>query len=72
VESAYSPLAIVTTSIVGDIDGDGHVDVVDLLDLAAHWAARTGDPGFDARYDLNGDTRVDVSDLLILAANWGT
>jgi predicted outer membrane repeat protein len=59
-------------SWVGDIDDDGHVDVEDLLLLAASFGKRDGDPGFDLRCDLNVDGVVDVSDLLILAGNWGT
>jgi hypothetical protein len=57
---------------LGDINGDWHVDVADLLILAASFGRRTGDPGFDARCDFNADDAVDVSDLLILAGNWGT
>ena len=72
VESAYSSLAIVTTSIAGDITGDGHVDMVDLLSLAGSWGKSTSQPGFDDRCDLNNDGVVDVVDLLCLADNWGT
>jgi unsaturated chondroitin disaccharide hydrolase len=54
----------------GDINGDGYVDVFDLLILAASWGKTTGDPAFDSRCDLNSDGRVSVIDLLILADNW--
>ena len=56
----------------GDINGDWHVDVIDLLCLAGSWAKSTGQPGFDPRCDLNSDGVVNVIDLLILADNWGT
>ena len=58
--------------VVGDVDGDGHVDVRDLLVLAGTWAKAAGDPGFDPACDLNNDGSVNVIDLLILADNWGT
>jgi hypothetical protein len=57
--------------IPGDVNGDLHVDVTDLLALAGSWGTNTGDAGFNPACDSNGDGRVDVSDLLILAGKWG-
>ena len=54
-----------------DINGDGHVDVTDLLRLAGSWGKASGQVGFDPACDLNSDGRVNVVDLLILADNWG-
>ena len=63
---------LLVPQVPGDLTGDGHVDVSDLLALLASWGpCPIGDstpapcPG-----DFNGDTAVDVSDLLILLANW--
>jgi hypothetical protein len=61
--------------IPGDIDGDGDVDVSDLLSLLSEWGPcdppctpGIGTPACPA--DLNDDCDVDVSDLLLLLANW--
>jgi hypothetical protein len=53
----------------GDLNGDGIVDVLDLLMLLDAWGAchRTG----NCPADLNGDGSVDVLDLLILLDHWG-
>jgi len=51
---------------LADIDGDGDVDVSDLLALLADWG-----PCPTCFEDIDGDGDVDVSDLLILLANWG-
>lgn len=53
----------------GDLDGDGVVDVSDLLILLANWGPcpRSG----ECLGDLTGDGIVDVSDLLLLLGNWG-
>ena len=55
----------------GDIDGDGHVDVSDLLMLVNSWGRAAGQAGFDARCDLDGDGRVGILDLLVVVNNWG-
>lgn len=53
----------------GDLNGDGVVDVSDLLILLGAWGACS--PGKPCPADLNGSGSVDVSDLLILLGNWG-
>ena len=52
-----------------DIDGDGNVGILDLLQmLAAHGACPEDD---DCPADINCDERVDVQDLLAIISNWG-
>ncbi len=57
------------TALPGDIDGNGVVNIADLLMLLAAWG-RCGDCG-NCPEDLNGDCTVGITDLLILLANWG-
>jgi hypothetical protein len=49
-----------------DLNGDGVVNVSDLLVLLSAWG---DNPGHAA--DLNGDGVVNVSDLLLLLGSWG-
>ena len=53
----------------GDLNGDGVVNVVDLLKFLSAWGP-CGDcdncPG-----DFDGDCFVGAADLLIMLANWG-
>ena len=49
----------------GDIDGDGIVDVADLLALLDAWGTS------NAAADLNTDGMVNVEDLLVLLGDWG-
>jgi hypothetical protein len=51
---------------VGDINFDGVVNVLDFLELLAHW----GEPGGPA--DVNNDGIVNVLDFLLVLANWTT
>ena len=48
----------------GDLNGDGVVDIHDILLLIGNW-------GGSGAGDLNGDGIVNIQDLLILIANWG-
>jgi hypothetical protein len=57
--------------VAGDVDGDGHVDVSDLLYLVEAFGSVPGDANYDPRCDFNGDESVDVSDLLDLVLNFG-
>jgi hypothetical protein len=49
-----------------DFDGDGDVDVDDLLTLLANWGDAEPEGG-----DVDGDGDVDVDDLLALLSDWG-
>lgn len=48
-----------------DVDGDGRVDVDDLLRLISSWG------GFDPDSDVDNDGAIGVNDLLELIAAWG-
>jgi hypothetical protein len=52
--------------VLGDITGDGIIDVSDILALIGSWGSCSG----DCQADLNGDGVVGVSDLLLLLSYW--
>jgi large repetitive protein len=58
-------------AVPGDTNGDGSVDVVDLLNLVYAFGSFTGQAEYDPRCDFNADEGVDVVDLLILVQNFG-
>ena len=49
-----------------DYNGDGNVEVTDLLALLGGWGPTTGHPS-----DLDEDGQIGVLDLLELLARWG-
>ena len=49
-----------------DLDSDGTVGILDLLQLLVAWGTDPGGPP-----DFDGDGTVGILDLLILLANWG-
>ncbi len=69
--SAAKTISVGGPLLAGDIDGDGHVDVVDLLYFANAFGSVTGDANYDVRCDLNADGSVDVIDLLTMVASFG-
>jgi hypothetical protein len=48
----------------GDLNGDGVVNILDLLLLIGNWLG-------SGIGDINGDGVVDIADILLLIANWG-
>ena len=52
-------------SCVGDVTGDGTVDVTDILAVVGAWGNTSGPE------DVNQDGIVDVSDLLAVVGAWG-
>lgn len=60
-------------ALPADIDGDGVVQILDLLALLSAWGLCPAviDPAGGCPADLNGDDRVGITDLLIMLATWG-
>jgi hypothetical protein len=57
--------------LVGDIDGDGDVDLADLAALLGAYGACAGDPTYNPDADLDDSGCVDLSDLATLLGNYG-
>ena len=54
-----------------DLNGDGVVDVEDIMLVAGCWHCLSGDECYDERYDLNEDGDIDIVDILLVMAHWG-
>ena len=62
----FMNITTIVNDCEGDIDGNGTVEVTDLLEVIAAWGSN------DANADVDGSGTVDVSDLLLVVANWGS
>ena len=54
------------TPCLGDVDGDGSVDVTDLLSVISAWG-----PCEECDADIDANGYVDVTDLLTIISAWG-
>lgn len=61
----------VRLSLLGDLNGDGSVDIFDALILASAYNSNPSSPNWNPNADLNGDGRVDLFDALLMASNYG-
>jgi PKD repeat protein len=62
---------VVRIRLLGDVNGDGTVDWVDLGLLGLAYGSRPGDSNWNPYADINGDGTVDWIDLGILGLNYG-
>jgi len=58
-------------TIPGDINGDGKVDLADLVILAKAYGSKPGDPNWNPAADILGHGNVDLADLAALANHYG-
>jgi parallel beta-helix repeat protein len=61
----------ITLDLFGDINGDGTVDVNDLILLAEAYGATSTSPNWNPDADLNDDGIIDVYDQQLLSQNYG-
>ena len=52
-----------------DINGDGFVDLADLMEMAVQWLGAPGIPSADIA-PYGGDGAVNILDLAFLASQW--
>ena len=70
--SAATTTFVTADTCLGDVNGDGVVNLVDLLLVGSRMGAREGDRRYDARFDLNQDGRITTADVLIVWKRLGT
>jgi parallel beta-helix repeat protein len=60
----------VSTRLLGDINGDGIVDIYDAILLANAYNSTPGKANWNPNADINGDNIVDIYDAIILANHY--
>jgi len=54
-----------------DLNGDGIVDINDVIIVAISFGSKPGDPNWDIRADLTPDNLIDSMDVLIVGIHFG-
>ncbi len=72
-EAARAELAdiIEGASACPDFDGNGVVDIADIMLVASRWHTAFGDEDYDPFYDLDGNGKIDIVDIMLVAIHWG-
>ncbi len=55
------------TSLIGDVNEDNRIDVIDLTIASLAYGSFDGEPGYNSNVDINKDGWVDMSDLVVIA-----
>ncbi|UCE95453.1 MAG: PKD domain-containing protein [Candidatus Bathyarchaeota archaeon] len=57
--------------LIGDVNGDGIVDITDIVLVIDAFGTTPGSPGWNSNYDLNNDLVVDITDITIVIVHFG-
>jgi len=61
----------VVIALPGDVDGDGDVDIFDIVKIAGCYGSEEGEPEYIANSDIDGDGDIDIFDIVVAAGNYG-
>ncbi|MEA2055059.1 MAG: dockerin type I domain-containing protein, partial [Candidatus Thermoplasmatota archaeon] len=53
-----------------DVNGDGYVDIFDIVIVAQHWMENSSSPHWCEDADVNGDGEVNMADVIMIADHW--
>ena len=54
-----------------DVNGNGRIDITDIVLIALAYGSRAGDPGWNPYADLNQDGKVTITDIVMVALHFG-
>jgi hypothetical protein len=64
-------LSIAVSNLLGDINGDGRVDMKDVSYVARRFMCLPSDTLWDSAADINGDGKIDMKDISTVARHFG-
>jgi parallel beta-helix repeat protein len=61
----------VIVTVPGDVNGDGHISICDIVTLASCYGSKRGELLFNSDADIDSDNRISIYDLTIAASRYG-
>jgi hypothetical protein len=61
----------ISVRLMGDVNGDGFVNMKDIALVARAFGSHPGSPNWNPACDLNGDGVVNMKDIALVARNFG-
>jgi hypothetical protein len=62
---------VIIETILGDVTGDGKVDIIDIATIASAYYTHLGDPKWNGNADLDNSKLIDILDIAMAAKNYG-
>jgi Dockerin type I domain len=66
-----APIVAPVFALTGDVNGDGIVDLKDVMLVKNAFPSTPSSPDWNPAADLNHDNRVDLADIFIVYTNFG-
>ena len=66
---AYGGVIIVT--VPGDTNGNGNIDIYDIVKIASAYGAKRGESRYDANSDIDGNGEINIYDVVIATSRYG-
>ena len=63
--------SLLKITIVGDVNGDGKVNLIDVFSVALAYGSYPGHPTWNPNYDINNDGKINLIDYFTTALNYG-
>jgi hypothetical protein len=62
---------VIIETILGDVTGDGKVDIIDIATIAKAYGSYPGHPKWNPNADLDDNNKIDIIDIAKAAKNYG-
>jgi parallel beta-helix repeat protein len=70
-DNSYAYGGVIIVTVPGDTNGDGNIDIYDIVRLTSIYGAKRGEPRFNANCDIDGNDEINIYDVVIATSRYG-